>query len=131
MSSMLTEIAQLGAWTGLSVGALATLAALFYFVAPLRGVLIAAAVTVIAAYSSGLYWNHVGRADVQAQWSAANAAAAVAAKARDAAIAAELEREFPATKADPDDAKILADLSAAASGSCQLGAAALRLRNHK
>src|SRR5262245_19829035 len=81
-------------WTGLSVGALAGLAFLAWPSPAARTFAIRAALVIAAAYGGTTYGNHVGRADVMAQWEAAKAAAEQARKERDAAIAAELEQKY-------------------------------------
>src|SRR5262249_27044388 len=114
--NQLEAIARYGEIAGISAGGLIVCASLFYFVATARPFAIAAALTLICSAISGLYWFHVGRADVMAQWDAANVRAAAAAVERDTTIEQELDKEFPPdnAKVDPDEAKILADLSAAA-----------------
>ena len=127
------EIAHISEFTGLSGGVLLGLAALFYCDPLARKLAIRTAVAVVAAYFLAIYAYHLGSADKKAQWDAANVAAAAARRDQDAANARKLQIDFPPAPAvdqvDPDEAKILADLSAAAVGACQLGSDALRLRH--
>lgn len=121
---------------GLPIGAVIGFAAIAWFFPAVGRLAIAGAViAAIVAVSLG-YGDHHGAARKQAEWNAANARAAAAADKRDASIETKLETDFPPPPAasdqvSPDEAKILADLSAAAAGSCQLGADALRLRSLK
>ena len=135
-------IAHLSEWTGLSVGALAGLAALAYFVPLARRIAIAAGLSVAIAWAALMHGDAVGRADVQKQWDDAKAAAVKAEAERDAAVERELEQKYQPALADlqkqSDDHKAKADSyeskiaalakRAPASGHCLLGAAADRLR---
>jgi hypothetical protein len=89
------QVAAVSAWTGLSLGALAGLAALAYFVPFVRRLAIAAAITVVCSYIAMIHGNVTGladgRAEVQVKWDAEKAAEA-------AARAAEKERQ--ATEAE-------------------------------
>jgi hypothetical protein len=131
------EVLHVSEWTGLSVGALAGLAAIAWFFPPARTLAIGAGIAVAVAYGALLYGNHTGRDDVLAEWTAANAKAAADAKARDDAAAAAAEQKY---------APIIADLQAQAdardqqvsdyeskivglSGACPLGEPPLRLRH--
>jgi len=69
------EILHISAWTGLSLGALAGLAALFYFVPLARKLAVAGAITVLVGWFGLIHGDAVGRADVQMQWNDAKAAA--------------------------------------------------------
>lgn len=120
---------------GLPIGAVIGFAAIAWFFPAVGRLAIAGAViAAVVAVSLG-YGDHHGAARKQAEWTAANARAAAAADKRDASIETKLETDFPpappADQVSPDEAKVLADLSAAAAGSCQLGADALRLRSLK
>jgi hypothetical protein len=142
---LLHQVETLAAWTGLSLGALAGLAALGWFVAAARPLAIAAAVTVAAGYGGLLYGNHVRGAADQAEWDAKLAAAAKARAERDARIGADTAAQYqPQIEAlrkriedrnqvvDGDEKKLLAakiaDKGVAGGGRCVLGTAALRLR---
>lgn len=134
------EIAHLSAITGLSVGLLAALIALVWFDPDLRGVAIKLGIAVAIAYGSVLFGYRLGAADVTAAWNAANLRAALEAKARDTAIAHELDTAFPPAPAATDEvtddqkdtlAAVAAAAAAAHAGPCELGADALRLRQPK
>ena len=133
MFEIVHEVLRISAWTGLSAGAVVALGAVAWFVAPLRWLAISAALTVAAAYGGTLYGNHVGRADVQKAWEAANEHAASEATARDAAIATDLETKYAPLieaakkQAETYEHQLLASKSSSAAG-CELGADALRLR---
>jgi hypothetical protein len=132
--AFMREIAHISELTGLSVGALALLAAIVYFVPTLRTMAIHIAVVVLAAYFSGLYWYGVGNADNQAKWDAANKVAAAQAAAHDQAIGAEIEATFGSVPA-----ALQAQLAGfnkqvshdAVDKPCVLGVDSLRLRNIK
>src|ERR1700689_2483810 len=91
---ILREIADISELTGLSVGTLIGLAALVYFFPPARALAIQVAVVVVAAYFVGLYEHRVGRAEVEAEWKNADAAAASVAEAHDAAIGDMIKAEY-------------------------------------
>ena len=136
ITDALRDIGSTIALLGLPIGAVIGFAVLAWFVPAFARLAIAGAViAAIVAVSLG-YGDHHGAARKQVEWNAANARAAAAAAARDASIETKLETDFPPPPAasdqvSPDEAKILADLSAAAAGSCQLGTDALRLRSVK
>ncbi len=88
------EILHISEWTGMSVGALAGAAAIIYLDPTARVFAIRAAIFVTVAYIGALYAYHLGTADKQAQWNAANA--------RAAAQIAQRDQEAPAVA----DAKI-------------------------
>lgn len=119
-------------WTGLSLGALAGAVALFIFVPTARQIAILGGITVVIVYFSVLYGDAKGRADVKAQWDAAEVQAEKARQERDATVAKEIEAKFATAFADDGKAKqdeIDALKAVAASGdSCPLGDAALQLR---
>src|SRR5579864_2081043 len=120
IASAWREVAHISEITGLSIGVLAGLAALIYFDPLARKLAIRTAAGVVIGYGIFVFSYHLGASDKQAQWDAANTRAAAEAAARDASIEKKLETEFPPPPAsdqvNPDEAKILADLSAAAAG---------------
>lgn len=120
-------------WTGLSIGALAGAVALFIFVPTARQIAILAGAAVVIAYFAVVYGDTKGRADVKAQWDAAEVQAEQARVARDAQVAQEIEAKFAAAFADDGKAKQdeidTLKAVAAAGDSCPLGDAALQLRN--
>ena len=130
----LHQVEHVGAIVGLSAGGLALCAGGAWFLVSARPFAIAVAATIVCSASAGIYEHHVGRDEVLADWTAANAAEAEQQKARDAAVEKGLEAKYaPLIAANQQQAKsndkaILADISAASTGPCQLGAAALRLR---
>jgi hypothetical protein len=139
--SLLHEIAAYAAATGISVGLLIGCALLFYFVASARSWVIFAAAAVVGGYLIFIFAEHDGRAEVQARWDAADAAAEKAAQDRDTAIGAStaakngltitaLQKQNAALQqqADSYEKMLLATKTGAA---CPLGAAALRLRQPK
>jgi hypothetical protein len=143
------EILHISAWTGLSLGALAGLAALFYFVPLARKLAVAGAITVLVGWFGLIHGDAVGRADVQMQWNDAKAAALKAQTERDDQVEqslkakyepklAELQQQSDAHKARGDSyEQKLQHLAAqkrpspAAGASCQLGAAADRVPKRK
>ena len=138
------EVLHVSEWTGLSIGALAGLGALIWFVPLARRLAIAGIVLVLVAWASLVHGDAVGRADLQQQWDAARAAAEAAQVARDAAIEqrlaqtyqpqlAELQQQADerTARGDAYEHKILELLAAdPAVATCQLGAAANRVRRH-
>lgn len=137
------EILHVSEWTGLSVGALAGLGALFYFVPLARKLAIAAAVTVLVGWGGMIHGDAVGRADLQKQWDAAKAAATAAQNARDAEVEKELEQKYQPKLADlqkqSDERKARSDTyerqiinllaKTPPAAGCLLGAAASRVRH--
>ena len=130
------EVLHVSEWTGISVGALVLMAAGAYFLPETRALAIRAAVVILVGYGALLFGNHAGRADVTAQWEAANAKAADAAKERDAAAAAALEQKYAPVieglkaQADARD-KQVSDYESTIvglAGTCPLGDAPLQLR---
>lgn len=103
MFSSLAGILHIVEWSGLSIGALATLGVIAYFVAPLRGIAIVGALIVAAGWAGTLHGDKIGRADVQAQWSAANAAAVQADKENAAKAAADATTRENQILADAND----------------------------
>jgi O-methyltransferase involved in polyketide biosynthesis len=138
------EIAHISEITGLSIFAIIGCGVVVYLDPTARKFAIRTAVLVVAGYSFFIFAYHQGSADKKAQWDQANAEAAEARKTQDADV-----NQFVAKKYDPiiateqhqaetNDHATLANLSAAATtnapptgGPCRLGAAPLRLRNHK
>src|SRR5580692_2974977 len=93
-ASLWREILHVSEWTGLSIGMIVAIAALVYLDPRLlRPALIAAGVVAIA-YAGVMYGDHVGRADVEAQWADSRAAAAKAAQAHDRLVGVELEQKY-------------------------------------
>lgn len=125
------EVVHLSEWTGLSVGALAGLGALAWLFPPARALAIVAGVAVATGYGGVITGNHTGRADVQAQWDVAKAAAAAASKAEDADAQKALDAKY--LKAQNDDLQqqvrdYESKMVGMAAGTCVLGSAPLRLR---
>lgn len=135
------EVLHVSEWTGLTVGALAGLGALAWFYPPLRTLAISVAVNAVCVYAGVIYGNHIGRADVKAQWDAAIVKAEKAEAERTAKIAADTEAKYTPVidemtrKQKERDAyvrKLEKDLSVAKSGSaCFIGAPHLQLRNRQ
>ena len=94
------SVLHISEWTGLSVGALAVIAAIVYFDPLARRFAIGVAALVIAIYCATIYGDHVGLRDKQAQWDAANAKAAAQAVQRDqqAPIVADANIEIAALR---------------------------------
>jgi hypothetical protein len=149
IASAWREILHVSEWTGLSVGALAVLAALFVYAPPVRGFVGFAAIAVVAAYIGSVFGESRGladgRAEVQVRWDAARRKAAAAAIARDTSIENSLEAkyapEMERLKAWGKDSQERADTNAArvkdlekrvaggraVAAACELGAAADRV----
>lgn len=136
------EILHISEWTGLGIGVIVALAALVYLDPRLLKPTLIAAGIVAIAYAGVMYGDHVGRADVEAQWADARAAAIKAQEARDRLAArqleqtyapqlAELEKQAKDNKdqADAYERKIMALLARTPAGACELGDAAERLRH--
>jgi hypothetical protein len=83
MYEILHEIAVFASATGLSIGMLIGCAAVWYFLGA-RPLAIAGAVTAAVGFGAFLYGEHDGRADITAQWNAANARVDAERKQRDA-----------------------------------------------
>jgi hypothetical protein len=135
------EVVHLSEWTGLSIGALAGLALLAFYLPTLRRGAVKAAAVVVLLLAALTYGNHTGRADLQKQWDAARARAELAQQLRDHDAAAALEAKYQPViaglQAQADDnasqvkayeRKIVALIAGQKAGSCALGADALRLR---
>ena len=148
------SIAHISEWTGLSIGALATIAAVVYLDPRILRPALVVAIVALLVYFGVLYGDHVGRADVHRQWDDARAAAEKAQHERDDKVAQDLEAKYgpqlaelekqksanaalakqaAASKARADGYEsrivgLLANGGAASSGACALGAAADRLR---
>ena len=130
------EIRHISEITGLSIGLLIAMALLIWCDPLARKLAIRIAVVVVAAYFLVLFAYHLGHADEKALRDAADARAAAARVEQDNSNEQKLQTDFPpppktADQVSPDEAKILADLAAAAGSSCQLGSGALRLRHGK
>jgi hypothetical protein len=143
------EVLHVSEWTGLSVGALAGLAFAVYLDPALLRIAIKAAIVIAIGYAGVLYGNHVGRADVEAQWADARKAAIAATADRDQMTELELERtyqpqlialqkESDANKetADAYEKQILGLLAKPPKGApavsvCELGTVADRVRRPK
>ena len=149
IASAWREILHVSEWTGLSLGALLALTALFVYVPGIRSFVIVAAVAVVAAYVGSMLGEAQGladgRAQVQTRWDAARKKAAGAAVARDGSIEASLEAKYAPEiqrlqglaernqeRADANEARIR-DLQKRGAGrtapraACELGAAADRV----
>jgi hypothetical protein len=133
--SLVHEVAVFGTATGLSVGSLICCGLLFYFLAEARPLAIAAAITTIVGFGGFLYGEHDGRADVKAEWAQANASAAAAAVTRDKTAQTALDQKYQPIIAalQKQSAQLQQQVLAyekrdKPGSSCELGAAALRLR---
>jgi len=138
----LHQIARVTEWGSFSLGAIAVLVALGWFVAVARPIAIAGVITVLAAFGGVVYGDHTGRADVQAQWDKADKAAQVIADAHNQAVRASVRAEYnpqiASLSKQSDDLKQqvaayekqLAAAKGSKSGapSCTVGAAVLQLR---
>lgn len=141
VASAWREILHVSEWTGLSVGALAGLAALFYFVPIARKLAVLLAINVLIAYICLLAGNAVGTGDTKKEWQAERDAAAAAQQKREADIAHQLEDTYQPQlaelkqlsdarkeKADAYERQIsdLSKKSPAVRSACELGDAARR-----
>lgn len=101
IASAWREIVHVGELTSLSAGAVIGLGILAYLDPALRKFAVSTAIAVIAAYWLMLYAYHMGSADKQAQWNAANASEAAAEAQRDknAPVAADADTELKALRA--------------------------------
>lgn len=91
------EVLHVSAWTGLSLGALAGLAALAWFgwqIAAVRSFVIVAAIAVVAAYLSALHAARVIHQADEAEWADRVTAAALAAKKQDADTEMRIRHEY-------------------------------------
>lgn len=137
-------IAHVSEWTGLSIGALAAIGALVFYDPRLLKPAIGAAVLVGIGFAGVLYGDHIGRADVEAQWDDARKAAITAADERDQMAEQTLQARYGPRldelqrqagenkrKADEYERKLLAAMSKDAGGkvggACELGDAADRM----
>ncbi|MGY3393423.1 hypothetical protein ACVWW6_006014 [Bradyrhizobium sp. USDA 3311] len=137
-------------WTGLFVGALAVLGLLVYLDPRLLRPAARGLIAVGIGYAGLLVGDHIGRADVNAQWAAAREAAIAQQKQRDSDVERELEDKYAPRlaelqhqaadnkrKADGYEQKLLAAMAKDASrkpgtlGGCELGAAADRVPKRK
>lgn len=148
------EVLHISEWSGLSIGALAGLGALFYFVPLARKLAVVIAINVLIAWACLIHGDQVGRADLQKQWDEARVEAAKEQADRDSKVALELDQKYRPKLAelqkqsddrkkqvDDYESKILSLWTAGASGPaktakpaadhCLLGAAALRLRQRQ
>lgn len=135
------EIVHISEWTGLSLGALAALAALAYFVRIPLPTVIRAVVLIVAVYFSLITGETFGARDKQRQWDASRAAAAEASRKHDAEVTEQLAQKYnPELEqiqkqaqtnkdlADGYEKKIMALMAKkSATGACQLGDMAGRL----
>lgn len=80
------EIAELSAWTGLSVLTIVGCVAVILYVPAFRQLAIFGVVAILAAYSGSMLGEINGRGYVQAKWDAANARAEEAREKRDREI---------------------------------------------
>ena len=129
-------------WTGLSLGALAGLAALIWFVPLARQLAIVGMLLVFAAWIGLVHGEATGRADTQKQWDAEREAAIAAQQQRDAQIEQDLEAKYQPLLAElrkqSDERRAQGDQyettirrlaqNSHTAGGCQLGAAADRVR---
>lgn len=140
LDAVAEELRRFSEWTGISIGILVGLIALVWFYPPARSFAIRVGVFTLVIYFALVTGNHLGRADVTAEWNAAKAAAAAAAKQRDVDAQAALDAKYGPIAAQLDQAskerdayeqQLLAAMAKDASGACPLVPAALQLRNHK
>lgn len=133
------EIAHIAEFTGLSVGLLAGLAALAWFDPLIRGLAVRLAIVVAIGYTALMFGIHLGSTDKQAQWDQADKEAAAARVTRDKAVDMALDAKYQPqilalTKQSADLQRQVdayennALAHKLGDASCQLGAAALRLR---
>lgn len=129
------EIADVAAFTGLSVGALVGLGFLAYLDPTLRKAAIRLGILVILGYGILMYGMHTGASNVRAEWKAANIQAAKDAKARDSGTDKEIAAKYGPIIANQD--KTIAALKQKVSdyertiplhSTCPLGPGPLRLR---
>lgn len=139
------EILHISEWTGLSLGALAGLGALFYFVPLARKLAVAAAITVVVGWGGLIHGEATGRADLQKQWDQAKATAEKAQAERDAGVDEQLKSKYGPQllalqkqasdnkeRADAYESKMVGLLAKSPAGpGCQLGAAADRVRGRR
>jgi hypothetical protein len=136
------SIAHISEWTGLSIGALAAIAAVVYLDPRVLRPALVVAIVILLVYFGVLYGGHVGRADVEAQWADARKAAIAAASERDAMTERTLEQKYAPrlaalekqaadnkARADGYESRIIGLLAKGTSsrGACALGAAADRV----
>ena len=128
-------------WTGISLGALAALAAVVWFEPWLLKPAIKAAIVLAVGYAGVLYGDATGRSDVHRQWDAARAAAVAAQAQRDreaeGTLALKYQPQLAALAKEADDNKEQADAyeqqlaamlaKAPARAACELGPLADRL----
>src|SRR4029077_5029970 len=126
------DVESVAALLGVPVGLLIGCVAIAIFVPFVRNIAIAGAVIAGTELFCLGYGDHHGAARVTADRDAADARLAAAAAQRDVSIETKLEQDFPALPAadgvSNDDKTTIAAISGAASGACQLGADALRVR---
>jgi hypothetical protein len=132
------DVGAVVAWSGLSLGALAVLAALVYFDPKVLKFAIAGAGAVVIAYVCTLHGNKVGLADgkaeIQAQWDAARAAEIAAAQERDAMTEQDLTAKYASqleqlkSQLNPDSKGPDNAVANASSDGCKLGDLAVRVR---
>jgi hypothetical protein len=125
------EVLHISEWTGISIGALGLLAFGAYMLPETRALAIRTAIVVAVGYVGLLYGDHTGRADVTAQWDAANAKAKAAAAAEDASAQKDLDAKYLQQQNDALQQQVKdyeSKMVGVAGGTCQLGAGPLRLR---
>jgi predicted exporter len=98
--TVLRELAELSAWTGLSVLTIVGCVAVILYVPALRQLAVFGIVGIAAAYGGSILGEINGRGYVRAQWDAANAAAEAARQKRD--------KEASSTAAKSADAMLAA-----------------------
>jgi hypothetical protein len=135
------EVVHISEWTGLSIGALATIAFVVYLDPRILKPALVVAIVILLVYFGVLYGDKVGRADVNVQWADARAAAEIARKKRDAEIELKLEAKYQPqledlqkqaderkARADAYEAKIARLSKRQGAVACLLGDAANRVR---
>lgn len=87
-------IVHISEWSGLAVGAIAVGVALFLYVPAARRVVILGTVLVVVGWLCLIHGDRTGRADVEAQWADARAAAIAAGNERDEMTALNLDAKY-------------------------------------
>jgi hypothetical protein len=129
----------IGGMSALTLGELAGLAGLAYFVPVTRKLAIVTAITAVLCWGCSVRFYAIGMADKQAEWDQARAEANKQRDEHDANIRKEMQDLYEPqiaqlSQAASDRDKQVADyeqkLARQGAGACQLGADALRLRHH-